>query len=319
MTPPRQDIRHNLITRLKLRHLRLLLAVASTDSLKAVAARLHISQAAVSKSLGEIESLVETRLFHRGPGGTTLTHAGTIALSAAQNVVGQIERLGQSMNELRDGTVGSVRLAVRTASVHRLIAEVLGEFVKQCPNVEVELLEGETTYLVDQLIEGRLDIICAYSSPLFFKQSLRHMRLTQPQRQVLVGAKNHPLAQKANITPSDLMNYTWCIPPAGTRRHMHFLDAFQRLGLAPPKVGVQSSDLGIVIQLLQSTNLLTIMPDQIANNAQALDRLAVLPFTFDGTLEPVLAVWHENSEHRSAIRQFLDHLLQQAQDVAVGR
>ena len=55
-----RDAAHALLGRLKLRHLRLILALSEAHTAAAVAERLHVSPAAVSKALAEIEDIVET-------------------------------------------------------------------------------------------------------------------------------------------------------------------------------------------------------------------------------------------------------------------
>ena len=52
-----------LVRRLRLRHLELLVALADERTMRAAAARLHLSQPALSKMLGEIEAGFQARLF----------------------------------------------------------------------------------------------------------------------------------------------------------------------------------------------------------------------------------------------------------------
>src|ERR1700742_2165856 len=70
----------------QLRHLRCLVAVAQERHLARAAARLRLSQPAVSKTLAELEELAGRRLVERGRAGTQLTPAGEEFLRYAVDV-----------------------------------------------------------------------------------------------------------------------------------------------------------------------------------------------------------------------------------------
>ena len=63
-------------SRIRLRHLSCFVVVAQERTLARAAARLHVSQPAVSKTLAELEELAGRRLVERGRAGTQLTPAG---------------------------------------------------------------------------------------------------------------------------------------------------------------------------------------------------------------------------------------------------
>src|SRR5579871_1778642 len=73
-------------SRIRLRHLTCFVVVAQERTLAAAAARLHLSQPAVSKTLAELEELAGRRLVERGRAGTQLTSAGEEFLRYAVDV-----------------------------------------------------------------------------------------------------------------------------------------------------------------------------------------------------------------------------------------
>ena len=72
--------------RIRLRHLSCFVAVAQERTLARAAARLHLSQPAVSKTIAELEELAGRRLVERGRSGTQLTPAGEEFLRYAADV-----------------------------------------------------------------------------------------------------------------------------------------------------------------------------------------------------------------------------------------
>ena len=78
-------------SRIRLRHLTCFVAVAQERTLARAAARLHLSQPAVSKTLAELEHLAGRRLVERGRAGTQLTPAGEEFLRYAVDVTQALE------------------------------------------------------------------------------------------------------------------------------------------------------------------------------------------------------------------------------------
>src|SRR6185295_4092596 len=65
-----------LISRLRFRHLELVQSLGETGSLHKTAKAMNLSQPAISKALGEIESSFGFQLFRRSPAGVALTPRG---------------------------------------------------------------------------------------------------------------------------------------------------------------------------------------------------------------------------------------------------
>ncbi len=73
----------NIDSRIKFRHLVCFLEVARQGSLARAADALAVSQPAISKTLKELEDLLEASLFERGKSGASLTEAGVAFLRYA--------------------------------------------------------------------------------------------------------------------------------------------------------------------------------------------------------------------------------------------
>ncbi|MDO5095021.1 MAG: LysR family transcriptional regulator [Peptostreptococcaceae bacterium] len=115
--------------------------VAETGSISKAAEELHISQPSLSQMIRAVEKSLGTTIFNRDKSPTTLTYAGEKYVAAARKIL-QIE--GQLLSELSEITLeqgGKIRLGI---SMHRAIAflpEILMQFKKEYPNVEVEIHE----------------------------------------------------------------------------------------------------------------------------------------------------------------------------------
>src|SRR6266851_257639 len=85
------------LSRIRLRHLTCFVVVAQERTLARAAARLHLSQPAVSKTLAELEDLAGRRLVERGRAGTALTPAGERFLKYAVDVTQALKSAAEAL------------------------------------------------------------------------------------------------------------------------------------------------------------------------------------------------------------------------------
>ena len=76
---------------LELRHLRSLLAITRSPTLSSAAARLHLTQSALSHQIRAMETYYGLALFERQPRGLRLTLAGKRLVTLARSVLPQVE------------------------------------------------------------------------------------------------------------------------------------------------------------------------------------------------------------------------------------
>src|ERR1700735_133901 len=115
--------------RIRLRHLSCFVVVAQERTLARAAARLHLSQPAVSKTLAELEEMAGRRLGERGRPGTQLTPAGEEFLRYAVDVTQALE----SAAAVLTGAAVPIAPALRVAALPTVAGGLLGEAVAPVP------------------------------------------------------------------------------------------------------------------------------------------------------------------------------------------
>jgi DNA-binding transcriptional LysR family regulator len=86
---------------IELRLLRYFTVVAEELHVGHAAARLYISQPALSQQIRSLEQQVGLPLFVRHPRGLELTEAGEVLLTEARELLGRSERLERTVEDLR--------------------------------------------------------------------------------------------------------------------------------------------------------------------------------------------------------------------------
>jgi DNA-binding transcriptional LysR family regulator len=138
---------------IELRLLRSFVVVAEELHFGHAAARLYISQPALSQQIKSLEEQVGMPLFVRGPRGVQLTPAGEALLDDARAVL-----VGESVEQLRRGASGTLKVGVPPGLPANLLPEVLAPLRAAEHDAKVAVRELATPEQVVALNEGSLDL-----------------------------------------------------------------------------------------------------------------------------------------------------------------
>jgi DNA-binding transcriptional LysR family regulator len=122
------------------------------------AARLHISQPALSKRIRSLEDKVGGPLLVRNRRGVALTAAGSMFYREARRIIRDVEVAFDAVRGATSGQRGKLRLGVGMSTVHSLVPGALVRFRESSPGVEIEIADMSTLSQVEALIAGRLDV-----------------------------------------------------------------------------------------------------------------------------------------------------------------
>jgi DNA-binding transcriptional LysR family regulator len=132
------------------------LAVARHGSVTAAALDLHTVQSNVTARMKQLEADFEVTLFARHSRGVTLTAAGTRLLGYAQRL--QV-LVAEARAAVRDDGVGrgSLRIGSMETTAAVRLPEVLTQFHRAHPDVQIEIRTGPTAELLEHVLAHRLD------------------------------------------------------------------------------------------------------------------------------------------------------------------
>lgn len=246
--------------------------VAELGSFTRAAQALHLVQPALSQQVAALEREVGLPLFHREARGVRLTEAGERLLPYARRVLSELERAQQALGALRELRTGRVALGLPPSATLSLLPAILEAFRRRYPALEVQIVEEMTDVLVEQLLDGRLDL-AVVSFPID-----DHRLVTRPlfrERLVLVVPPNHRLAQAERVDLAELATEPWILPYRrhGTRALVEA--ACQQSGFSLC-VAVELSGLGPIKQLVQRGVGISILPPAVVENELKLGLLKIV-------------------------------------------
>jgi DNA-binding transcriptional LysR family regulator len=271
-----------LIRTLRLRHLELLVALSEARTMRGAATRLHLSQPAISKMLGEIEDCFGARLFERSHQGIHANPLGTGAAFRARAVLNELARATEDVDAMQSGITAVLR--VGAPSVTAAVPAAIVELRRRMPGAAVQLREGRVHELIHRLLDGELDCVFGAITPELVASELIPMLepvvLLEDELCVLASDANEGVAGR-RLRWTDLQAAPWVVPPKETLVRQAFMTAFLNAGATPPVPVIEAlSSVTIGTVLRQDPSLLCAVrlehaADEVARGG--VRRLQVLP------------------------------------------
>lgn len=269
------------LDRLRLRHLRLLELIQAHKSLRAVAEQLGLTQPAVSQMVKDLEFAFGVTLVDRSVRGVELTSMGRLALQRARSGLAAFHTLAAELDEELPPVL---QIGTNPAMMFGIIPKALNVAQFDGTPVRFALRAGLANIMTRALWDGAIN--CYVGSvdwdvvPAEMKNSLRHEHLFETDL-VVVCSKTHPLAHKQVVTPQDLEQATWALPPEGSKNRASLTSAFRNNGLSEPKIAVEvAADPSGLIAIIREMPALAILPRLAMSAPVAGDRLVALKSDF---------------------------------------
>jgi len=295
-----------LASRLSLKHLRLIVAIARHGQLSLAAGVLSISQPAASRSLTEIEALVGTPLFDRNPKGMTLTPVGEGLARRARAILEELADAADEVEQLRLGRGGVVRIGAVTGAAVGHVVPVLRRLKALAPGVELHVEVATSEELVNGLMALRHDMILG-RLPVGARPEDFRVERGNDEHLCIVSNSAHPALQRQDLGLSDLVGSEWVMQAAGSPIRRAIEEAFLTLGTGQPRNITNTASLLVVLAMLRDPDVVTPVSREVADLLTAtsprLCRMAIretiriAPYalvTLQGRrLSPVAARCHE--------------------------
>ena len=263
---------------ISLRQLRLVAVLGRELNLSRTAQRLHTTQPALSRSLAQLESLLETRLFDRTTKRISLTAAGASLLQHADRILAELELAQQELVGIRGGISGEVRIGLLPTFSADLLAQAIARARGIVPDVLFVVQVLPLAPLYDALLSGRVDLMLSHAELNVDLNRVEVDELYEEHSRVLV-ARDHPLARRRKVRLPELANQPWVLPPPDTplRPKIDRLLSVHRHAAPTAARDVQTDSMPLALGLMQHAQMLWAVAARYAEgferagSARALD------------------------------------------------
>ncbi|GAA1175653.1 LysR substrate-binding domain-containing protein [Nesterenkonia xinjiangensis] len=290
------------------RQLEYFLAVVDHGSISAAARQLHISQAAISVAIRQLEKGLNAELLNRAPARRALpTPAGQALLPHARRVTTAISDATEAVSNDHSEIRGVLRVVSSMTVSPHVLPRLVAHFTAEHPAVEVTIAEATVPEIHQVLRSGQADLGFVYARQS--AEDLDETLIGTNQHHVMVHAE-HPLAGRPGILLRELIHEPMImvdIPPSVERVTQIITD----LGLRP-RVQWSSSNFETVRSLVGhglGWAFVNVTPrTEVTYDGR---KVAYVPILDDIPANPIIALTAPSEELPARVREALRHLQDQ--------
>lgn len=230
MSPtPLEVLRH-----LNLNHLLAFLAVAEAGSFRSAAARMYITQSALSMQVRQLEDVFGVPVFHRTTRSLSLTGEGKRLLPVVRRLTEDIAQITTELREEGQLQRGVTTLVALPSLATTLLPQILREFGALHPGIQVRLRDADSKTAFDLVLRGEVDM--GLLSRGEDQGDLSFTPLFADELFAVVPAQGHPLSQRRRIVMQDLKPYPLLLNPRGVALREMLEHKLQSVGIKPAPV-----------------------------------------------------------------------------------
>ncbi len=196
-------------------HLAILREVERRGSLTGAADALCLSQSALSHAIRKLEQQLGAAVWLREGRRLRPTETGRFLLSLANRVVPQFEHAEQVVAQIAAGQRGTLRIGVECHPCYEWLLKIVAPYLRDWPGVDVDVKQRFQFGGMAALFSHDIDLLV---TPDPLDRPRLHFEPVWAYEQVLVVAKQHPLARHPHIEPAQLADQTLITYPVEPER-----------------------------------------------------------------------------------------------------
>jgi DNA-binding transcriptional LysR family regulator len=184
--------------------LKLFCAIVQSGSITKGASECNLALSAASRRISEFEETVGMALLDRSVKGVTLTHAGHAVMQHALRLFQGFEQLSNELGEYSKGIKGHVRLWANMSALTAFLPAALASFLKDYPEIQVEVEEQLSGDIVRALMDGIANIGVFAQGPI---TTGLETHIIGKDQLVIACSKDHPLGKRKSISFEECLQY----------------------------------------------------------------------------------------------------------------
>ena len=282
---------------LKVRHLRILVALDQLGQVSKVARVFNVTQPAISKQLAELQKELGSQIIRREGSNVVFTPIGEMLVRHAQEVLSRLQRAEFDLEAFRRGLGGKVRVGAAASLISSIVPEAIRQLLRAAPSAQVSVSEGHFNRMLPALKSGEIDIMVTRVWKPMSLDGIDQIPLgSEPI--VVVAGRDHPLAKTGEVDWPEALRWPWLRASSGSLAS-EAINGFLADRGHPPLAGfVEATSILLTLQLLRESPFLAALPAKLARHHSTRGELSILPLDFGGVLSEVKCFWlsDENDE-----------------------
>jgi LysR family transcriptional regulator, transcriptional activator of the cysJI operon len=212
---------------------------------------IFLTQSAMSHLIKNLEDEIGVKLINRSGKKVIPTPAGWLFYNQSKKILTAYKELGNDINKLIKEIKGPLNLGANSTVAKYLLPQVLYDFSKRYPEVQINLTVSNTEVIVNELQQGHIDLGIVEGN---IKNKGIALEEIADDEIVLIASDENPLVKKGHITQQDFLSQPFIVPQAGSGLR-EFIDNFFQTSKIEPKdikVSMTLGDPELTVQMVQS-------------------------------------------------------------------
>ena len=184
-----------------IQHLKLVNVVVKEGSITKAAAKLCLSQPALSHQLRNLEEKIDLKVFNRSNKKLILTEAGSLLFQTSEKLLAVINQLDGQLEGIKHGDKTTIRLSTECYTTYHWLPDAINIFKQAHENVNIQIVVEATKAPIQYLLDGIIDMAIVSKT---LDNPLIHFEELIVDEMVVVAAKDNPLAKRKAIGLKDL-------------------------------------------------------------------------------------------------------------------
>ncbi|MGA7801350.1 MAG: LysR substrate-binding domain-containing protein [Gammaproteobacteria bacterium] len=291
---------------MELRQFRYLVAIAETGNVRRAAARVHVSQPALSQQIRKLEDELGTPMLERHGRGARLTPAAHVVVEFGYRVLREVRDAQTAVQELASLARGRVRVGTLQALNTELLPRVIGALIGAWPGIRVEVSELSALEIEAGVRDGALDFGITFTPVSHEARSILEAEPLFSEELALVVGPDHPLQARHAVAVRTLEPVPLALLPPRFAVRLLWDEAAEAAGINP-SVQVESDTITSLLAIVRETRLATVLP-ALSLSAQQLATLTVVSLRHPTPVRPVGLVWRKGGYRSHASQALADRL-----------
>src|SRR5215510_13838022 len=305
--------------RLKLRDLRILMAVVQCGTMRKAADTLSVSQPVVSKAIADLEYSLGVPLLDRSPQGVEPTLYGQALLKRGVAIFDELRQSVKEIEFLADPTTGELHVGCSETVTAGLVSAVIDRLSRQHPQLLFHMELADLTTLQRhflrerkcELVIGRMvRMVGATPEPDMNAEPLFH------EQSFVVAMPPSRWIRRRKLALATLADEPWILSPSEIVAGAPAFEAFKAVGLELPRVKVLSNSLSLRNNLLASGRFLTIIPGSVLRFGPKNSLIKVLDVELPRLPRPIVITTLKNRTLSPVAKLFIDCVREVAKPLA---
>lgn len=238
-----------------------LISVVNYGSFSSAADHCFVTQPSLSTQIKNLEDELGVILLNRGEKPIMPTQAGFVIIEQAKKALSEFYFIKERVEEMSNTVKGVITLGVIPTISPYILHKFIPKFLKQYPQVKLEIKEMYTYQIESALRKGTLDI-GLLAGGFTSKEEIVEEKLYEDKFYLYVS-KKHPFFGKTKISVSSINVDELLLLPDGHCLRTQILDLCGGQIRSFGHVHFESGSLETIIRMVDSTNTLTIVPQMM--------------------------------------------------------